>query len=158
MKKLTIALMFLTGCSSASVRPATWNMAPTKNPRVLCLKDNPAIVDRDVRPAIEEAFVRNGINYKVISGGELLDSAQQAEVLLPSRGWPEGCDYVMTYYATTYWDLVTFLNHAEFRIQDVNYQEIGFGEYHMALHGGFDFSKYSSTRTKVAPVLDQLLK
>lgn len=158
MKKLAVVLLVVTGCSSVSVRPATWTTTPTTEPWVLCLKENTAVVDQDVRPAIEEAFVRNGINYKVISETKLLDSASQAEVLVPSQSWPEGCDYIMTYYATTYWDMTTFLNHAEFRIQDSNYKETGFGEYHMALHGGFDFSKYSSTRTKVAPVLDDLLK
>lgn len=50
-----------------------------------------------------------------------------------------------------------YLNHAEFRIEDRNYREVRFAEYHIAAHGGLDLSKYRSTDSKVAPVLDRLL-
>ena len=56
-----------------------------------------------------------------------------------------------------WWDFTTYLNHAEFRVQDRTFGQVGFGEYHLAGHGGFDFSKCRSTESKVGPVLDELL-
>ena len=51
-----------------------------------------------------------------------------------------------------------YLNHAEFRIQNRNYEQVGYATYHINGHGGLDFGKFSCTDSKVSPVLDDLFK
>jgi hypothetical protein len=80
-----------------------------------------------------------------------------AEALMPPQEIPPGCDYVLTYSGTMWWDFTTYLNHAEFRVQDRSYRQVGFGEYQLAGNGGFDLRKWRSTESKVGPVLDELL-
>lgn len=98
---------------------------------------------------------RSGLAFTVYDGPPY--TAEPAETLAPPQTFPSTCDYVLTYSGTMWWDLAMYLNHAEFRIQDRSYREVGFATWHLKGHGGFDLGKYSSTDSKVAPVLAELL-
>lgn len=153
MRRLTILLAIgLASCSSVSVKPAAWT---PDAPRKVCVKKNPTLVDPDLLPAVEAGLARNGLGAVTYEGDAY--NAEPAEILAPPQHIPSGCDYVLTYSGTMWWDLTMYLNHAEFRIQDRSYREIGFATFHIAAHGGLDLSKYNSTASKVGPVLDQLL-
>jgi hypothetical protein len=149
---LLAALMLLVGCSSATVKPVRWQSATE---RTICVKDNPGVVDPDLLPAIQAALARNGLSGTVFPGAR--NDSEHAEILVPPAEIPAGCDYVLTYSGTMWWDLAMYLNHAEFRLQGRNYEEIGFAVFHIAGHGGLDLGKYRRTETKVGPVLDEML-
>ncbi len=145
-------VLLVAGCSSANVRPVSW--APDTGRRI-CVKDNPAVADAALLPAIWTGLARNQISAVIIPGNRF--EGGHAEVLMPPQEFPSDCDYILTYSGTMWWDLAAYLNHAEFRVQDRSYRQVGFGEYHLAGHGGFDLSKWRSTESKVGPVLDKLL-
>lgn len=147
-----VLLVTLAGCTAVTVKPAAW--APD-SPRTVCVKKNPTLVDPDLLPAVEAGLRRNRVPFSVYDGPPY--TAEPAEILAPPEAIPSGCDYVLTYAGTMWWDLAMYLNHAEFRIQDRSYREVGFATWHLKGHGGFDLGKYSSTESKVGPVLDELL-
>ncbi|MFN8603412.1 MAG: hypothetical protein U0842_23305 [Candidatus Binatia bacterium] len=153
MRTISILLAAaLAGCTAVTVKPAAWT---PDVPRTICVKKNATIVDPDLLPAVEAGLRRSGLAFTVYDGPPY--TAEPAETLAPPQTFPSTCDYVLTYSGTMWWDLAMYLNHAEFRIQDRSYREVGFATWHLKGHGGFDLGKYSSTDSKVAPVLAELL-
>lgn len=52
---------------------------------------------------------------------------------------------------------VTYLSHAELRIEK-NGRQIAYAEYHLVGKGGLSLAKWASTKEKISPVIDELLK
>ena len=69
---------------------------------------------------------------------------------------PQGCEYTMTYTALKSWDLGTYMHHAELRLEK-NGKRIGYAEYHLNGKGGLSLMKWQGTKTKMDPVVDELL-
>ena len=127
-----LVLVLLAGCVTTTVRP----IEATKYPIALvCIQENPRS-EVDLLGILEDGFQRHGINTRVVSA--------------PSMD----CRYVLTYTATTGWDLTTYLKRAELRLKDGDHM-IGSAAYKHA--GGFDLSKFASAKSKLDPVLDELL-
>ena len=52
--------------------------------------------------------------------------------------------------------MATYLHHAELRLEK-NGNKIGYAEYHLNGKGGLSLTKWQSTKTKMDPIVDQLL-
>lgn len=62
----------------------------------------------------------------------------------------------MTYTALRSWDFTPYLSHAELRMFKGD-ERVAYAEYHLTGKGGFDFSKWDSVRSKMTPVVEELL-
>jgi hypothetical protein len=69
---------------------------------------------------------------------------------------PEHCDAILTYTARRSWDFVTYLSHAEIWLE-LDGLTVGYAKYHLRAKGGFSLLKWRGTRSKIDPVLDELL-
>jgi len=88
---------------------------------------------------VRDGFDRHGIATKVVS-----------------KPAPKECEYVLTYTAFKTWDIATYLHHAELRLERGG-RVIGSAEYHLVGKGGLSLAKWESTKTKMDPVIDELL-
>lgn len=105
--------------------------------KAVCIERNPRVRVSDFLEVLEDAFRRHGIRTRVVE---------------PPTGM--GCEYLVTYVAYRGWDFAPFMDRAEVRITRIG-ETIGLASYEH--HGGFGFNKWRSTRSKMDPVLDELL-
>jgi hypothetical protein len=124
----------LCGCMSVKVRPVEANNDPIK---LVYIRLNRQVAVTDFLLVLEDGFQRNGIKTKIITDDTASDS-----------------DYVVSYSAKQSWDLAPYLRSAEIRLKKGG-KLIASATYHQA--GGFDFSKWGSTASKIDPVIDKLL-
>lgn len=89
---------------------------------------------------MRDGFERHGITTEMISQYSKPDN-----------------DFVATYMAYRWWDWVLFMRHAEIRIKYKG-RLVGYGEYHLKGNGGWSVYKWQSTKTKMDPIMDELLK
>jgi hypothetical protein len=132
---ITIILALITGCTSVNVRPVSSGLNITD----VCIEENVIVIVEDFLSVVRDGFNRHGIATKVVA-----------------RPAPKECEYVLTYTALKNWDLGTYLNHAELRLERGG-SIIGSAEYHLAGKGGLSLMKWQSTKTKMDPVIDELL-
>ncbi len=132
--------LVLSACSSTTlVKPVT---APTVAIDVACIERNDDVYVDDLRPAIEAAFLRNGIRTRVF------DAA------------PAPCPYRVTYSASRRWDLTAFMSEA--RISLYQDREL-MGEAIYSLPsgvfggGGINPDKWRGAAYKIDPLMDKML-
>ena len=101
---------------------------------------NPKVAVDDFLDVLVDGFERHGIATKVIP-----ESADA------------GNNYVVTYVAYRNWDMAPYLSNATINIEKDG-QQIAHAEYHLKGGGGFSLMKWDSTKTKMDPVIDELLK
>jgi len=131
---LSLALAY--GCTTVTVRPVDAAL-PIKH---ACIKNGEEMCyDGQMMDVIRDGFARHGITSQIYNGDP-----------------PAGCEYRLTYYCERDWDLVMVMTHAELRVYRGS-GEIGYAEYHLIGQGGLSLMKYQSTRTKMDPVIDELL-
>lgn len=131
-----ISLLFsLAACTSVTVRPIDASLAVTH----VCIQENPRVEVGDFVDVLRDGFDRHGISNRVFSGSP-----------------PQGCEHVLTYTALRSWDFSPYLSHAELRLEK-DYKQVAYAEYHLNGKGGFDLTKWAGTKSKMDPVLDQLL-
>jgi hypothetical protein len=131
-----LALVLASGCTSIKVRPvdSTWKI------RHACIKDcEQMCLDGQMMGVIRDGFERHGITTQIYSGD-----------------LPSACEYNLSYFCELTWDMATYMKHAELRLYRGNAQ-IGYAEYHLTGGGGFSLMKWQSTKTKMDPVIDELL-
>ena len=139
MKTLLLSVIccaVLSACTSVTVRRPDPNFV-IKN---VCIQENPKVWVSDFLPVLKNRFTRHGIATTVYSGTTK----------------PAGCEYVLTYTALQSWDLETYLSHAELWLEKDG-RQIGYAEYHLIGKGGLDLTKFDGTKTKMDPVIDELL-
>jgi hypothetical protein len=107
--------------------------------RHVCIRENPRVLVDNFVPVVRDVLSRHGIRSEVFAGDT-----------------PAHCDVILTYTALRTWHLVPCLTHAEVRLERDGLQ-IGYAEYHLRGGGGLSFFKWQGTRTKMEPVLDELL-
>lgn len=106
----------------------------------VCIQENPKVVVGGYLQVLRDGFDRHGISTEVFSGGR-----------------PANCEYMVTYTAFQHWDLGLYLTHAEIRIEkDGRY--LASAQYHLNGNGGLSLTKWQSTKTKMDPVIDSMLK
>lgn len=140
MKYLVFLLAALTlclsGCTVVSVRPI-----PTED-RItnVLIRENPKVPVSDFLDVLVEGFERHGISTKIVPESADLGNA-----------------YVVTYAAERKWDMAIYLANASISIQKEGHR-IAHAEYHLRNGGGLSMMKWQNTKTKIAPVIDKLLK
>lgn len=134
---LLIAIVLLVvGCTSIQVQP----LERSANLTHICIKENPKVIVSDFLTVLRDGFDRHGIS-SVVFNGEI----------------PAGCEYVCTYTALQSWDFSTYLSHAELRLESKG-RKVAYAEYHLNGKGGLSLMKWQGTKTKMDPVIDELLK
>lgn len=127
-------VVVLTGCTSIQVEPLT------VRPAEICIEQNPKVQVSDFVSVVQRGLTERGIHSEVY--------AQT----------PASCEYRMTYVAYRSWDFVPYLSSADLEIWDQERRLVGAAHYHLRGKGGMSMAKWQGTQTKMAPVLDRLLK
>jgi len=129
-------LFFLVvGCTSVKVQPVD----PSLPILHVCIRQNPQVQVSDFLQVLQEGFERHGIGTEVYYGNR-----------------PRHCEYILTYTARRSWDLKTYLSLAELRLQRGG-QQIASADYHLRAKGGLALTKFAGTKSKMDPVIDELL-
>ena len=124
------------GCTSISVKP----LDVALDVRSVCIKENPKVIVRDFIDVLCDGFDRHGIKSRLFSDNP-----------------PVGCEYIVTYNALQTWDLSPYLSEAVIRIER-NGEQIARADYHLVGKGGLSLTKWQGTKTKIDPVIDELLR
>jgi hypothetical protein len=133
---MVAALALVAACTSVRVRP----MERAAGVKHVCIESNPKVIVSDFVPVVRDGFARHGISTEVFS-----------------EDAPVGCEYVLTYTALRSWDFAPYLSHAELHLLRQG-EEVAQAEYHLKAKGGWSLMKWQGTRTKMDPVIDELLK
>ena len=134
---LVICCGVFSACTSITVRRPDSNLAI----KHVCIQENPKVWVRDFLTVLRDGFTRHGIATTIYSGTTK----------------PTGCEFVLSYTALQSWDFAPYLSHAELRLEKDG-RQIGYAEYHLIGKGGFSLMKWAGTKTKMDPVIDELLQ
>jgi len=104
------------------------------------IRDNPKVIVDGFVDVMRDGFNRHGISSEVVSADTKVKSG----------------DFVVTYTALRSWDFAPYLSHAEIRIEK-NGRQVAYAEYHLVGKGGYSMMKWQGVKTKMDPVMDQLL-
>ena len=130
-----LVVFALVGCTSIQVQHTA---TPIKTDRIY-IRNNPKVTVPGFEDIIRDAVARRGLPNEVVSlQADLRDK------------------YVITYTGLRSWDIVTYLSHAEFRLEK-NGTVLSSAIFHLNGKGGYALTKYRGTKTKLDPVLDELL-
>ena len=127
--------LFGAACTAVTVKPAD----PSLGINYVCIENNPRVIVSDFVTVLRDGFDRHGIATELTSGARLRQ-----------------CEFVLKYTALQSWDMAKYLSHAELRLES-NGQQIAYAEYHLKGKGGFSLTKWGDTKTKIDPVVDELL-
>ena len=131
-----LAVILASGCTSVTVRPVDKSLGM----KHVCIENcSERCFDGDMLDVIRDGFQRHGIASQVYTGDV-----------------PDQCEYHLTYMCNRTWDLATYLRHAELTLFRGRNQ-VGFAEFDLIQGGGFALTKFQSTKTKMDPVIDELL-
>lgn len=131
-----LAVVVAPGCTSIKVKPVD-NIADIEH---VCIEDGEkTCFDGQMLNVISDGFQRHGISTEVYTDN-----------------LPPECEYHLSYYCERTWDMAMYLHHAELRLYRAKSQ-IGYAEYHLNGQGGFSLMKWQKTKTKINPVIDELL-
>ena len=133
-----LVALFLAGCTSIKVQP----LSPAFQVKHVCIQENPKVHIDDFVSVVRDGFDRHGIS---------------TEVVLYGRDVPERCTYILTYAAVRAWDFAEYMHYAELRLESKG-RRIAYAEYRLVGKGGLSMMKWQSTRTKMDPVIDELLQ
>lgn len=125
----------VTGCTSVNVRPVASGEQITD----VVIRRNPKVAVDDFLDVLIDGFRRHGITSKVIS-----EDVELKDI------------YVVNYVAYRNWDMAPYLTDATISI-DRNGRRVAEAQYHLKLKGGLALTKWQGTKTKIDPVMDQLL-
>jgi len=131
---ISITSILIIGCTNIQVRPV---QPETGKIKLVYIKENPSSVASDLLMVIERQFQRHGIETKVISGEP-----------------PTSSDYLLTYNSQRNWDMSYYLTRADLLLKRGN-KVVAEASYNQG--GGFNFCKWGSTESKMAPIIDQML-
>ncbi|MFH0985032.1 MAG: Sbal_3080 family lipoprotein [Candidatus Omnitrophota bacterium] len=136
LSMMLVLMSVISGCTSIKVRPVD----ATPRLQHVCIEKNPKVTLTDFVRVVEAGFNRHGISTEVYSGTK-----------------PDKCEYTLTYTALRSWDFAPYLSVAELNLFR-NGLTVASAEYHLRLKGGFSLMKWQGTKTKMDPVIDELLK
>ena len=137
-KASLLVVLFLAGCTSVQVQP----LSATLQVKHVCIQENPKVKIDDFVSVVRDGFDRHGISTEVVPYG---------------RDVPERCTVILTYAAVRAWDLAEYMHYAELRLESKG-RRIAYAEYRLVGKGGLSMMKWQSTRTKMDPVIDELLQ
>ncbi len=126
----------LSGCTAVNIRAIP---NETRIIKVL-IRESPKVPVADFLDVLVEGFERHGISTTIVPESADLGDA-----------------YVVTYTAQRKWDMAIYLADATISIQKEGHR-IAHAEYHLRNGGGLSLAKWQNTKTKIDPVIDELLK
>jgi hypothetical protein len=132
-------VLAVVGCTAIQVQPIDRSV----NLKHVCIQENPKVIVAEFVTVLRDGFDRHGISTEVFSGSA-----------------PDRCEYILTYTALQSWDFSTYLSHAELRLEHKG-RKVAYAEYHLrgiGTNGGLSLMKWQGTKTKMDPVMDELLK
>lgn len=132
---LTATTLIITGCTAVDVSP----VSKSHNMTHVCIEENPKVIIRGFTKIIEDRFEKHLITTELYSGAI-----------------PDDCQFKLKYTALRSWDFAPYLSYAELDIYSDN-RKVGYAEYRLRGNGGFSLMKWQGAKTKMDPVLDQLL-
>lgn len=133
---IAVLAITIAGCTSVQVQPIDHSLGL----KHVCIQENPNAEVVDFVPTVRDGFDRHGISTKVYKGD-----------------LPELCEFILTYISKETWDFGAYLHHAELRLER-NGRKVAYAEYHLINKGGLSLMKWESTKTKMDPLLDEMLK
>lgn len=128
----------LVACTAVSVKPVNQTEHAVSH---VCIQENPKVIVAQFVESIESGLSRHGISSERYTSDKP----------------PDHCVYTLTYVARQNWDVATYLWLAKLELRK-GAQLIGTADYHLRNKGGLSLNKWASVETKMAPVMDQLLK
>lgn len=140
IKKLALlfaAVALNAGCTSIEVAA----LDPALDIQHVCIERNPRVKFAEFVQMLEDGLARHGLTAEVFNAQEP----------------PSHCEYVLTYTASWTWDVAVYLRHAELAIWRGR-KKIAEATYHLVGGGGLSLAKFQGARTKMEPVIDQLLE
>ncbi len=134
--KLIAGLGLLLGLSGCSI---TQNVQPVADNDIerICVEHNPDVLMDGFEPAVCELIEEQGVYTEVYRGER-----------------PVGCSHYLEYTANWRWDMVMYLSYADLKVFGQDGIE-GRATYD-ARNGGGRMDKFGPTRTKIAPLIDEL--
>ncbi len=128
-------LVMISACTAVTVIPFDASL----NARHVCIQDNPRVTIGDFVQIVRDGFQRHGISTEVITNLK-----------------PTHCEFTLTYTARRSWDIATYLSIAELVLMKDG-REVARANYHLRGKGGLALNKWASTKSKMDPVIDELL-
>lgn len=160
IKKLMIVIAGLSigGCTSVTVRP----LDASYNVKRICIRENPKVLVTDLVPVITEGLTRHHLESEFIASNldkeKLRDEDEGSDrYYMGITPAPNGCDFNLTYTARQSWDFTTYLSTADIEISNKT-DVIATANYHLVNKGGLSFFKWQDVKTKIDPVIDELLQ
>jgi len=137
MKGVAVVLVatVVAACTSITVRP----VEATAQLNHVCIQENPKVWVANFIPVLRDGLSRHGISSETYDGSA-----------------PADCAFILTYTVVRSWDFAPYLSHAELSLQTGG-REVGYGEFHLKGEGGLSLMKWQQTKTKMDPVIDELL-
>lgn len=155
---LSIAALSLSACTSIAVTP----LAASYQVKSLCIRENPKVMVDDLIPVIKAGLADHHIQSELIAStvdkAAAQDNDNQAdEYWMTITPTPDHCDFNLTYTARRSWDMGTYLSSADIVISDKK-AAIANAHYHLRNKGGLSMFKWQGVKTKLDPVLNELLQ
>lgn len=126
----------LSACTSVRVKPVD----PAEQVLHVCIEQNPKVTIGDFLPILQDGFDRHAISTEVFQADRR----------------PARCEYVLTYTALRSWDITTYLSYADLWLAKDG-RRIASAHYHLRGKGGLALTKWASVKSKMDPVIDELL-
>lgn len=127
--------LLLGGCTTTEVRSADL----VQGAQHLCIKQNPALKQPGLLPALQQAIAANGLSSEVFDGMR-----------------PQYCRYVVSYEAKSAWTSLAHVTDLTMNIERDG-EVVAVGQYHARGGTGLELNKPGSIKAKMDPVVDQLL-
>lgn len=162
MAKILIIFGFMTlfigGCTSITVEP----LAASHNVKRICIRENPKVIVQDLVPVITDGLTRHHIESEFIASTLDKDkvrreSSESDEYYMSITPVPDDCEFNLVYTARRSWDLGTYLSTADIEILNRD-DVIAKANYHLINKGGLSLFKWQGVKTKLDPVMDELLQ
>jgi hypothetical protein len=115
-------------------------MELSPRPQHVCVEENPKVLVSEFLDVLRSGLERNRMTSEVFSGGA-----------------PAHCKLILSYTARRSWDFAPYLAQAELWLRKDG-KLVGYAEYHLVGGGGLSLFKWQGTKTKMDPVIDQLLE
>jgi hypothetical protein len=133
---ILLALLTLAGCTTVDVRP----IASSMNVEKVCIRFNEEVNVDDFVPVVQEDFFNHGITSVVFKAEK-----------------PTDCVFTLSYTVDRWWDTAPYMVDAQITVNK-NDAFIGSAHYHMTAHGGLSLVKWAGTKSKIDPVMDEMLR
>ena len=158
MKKIILLpMLLLSACTSVNINP----LDASYKVKEICIRENPKVHIEELVEVIANNLKRHNIDSRFVKSqvdkNALEADKQSDQYFMNLTPTPEDCAFNLTYTARNSRDFAPFLTSALINISDKT-QLIAHAEYHLKINGGLSFKKWASVKTKIDPVMDELLQ